>query len=103
MVLLFLPPLAFFTLAKWASLSDVFGRKALLQLALIAHSLSQLITWFAASPHNPVGYRLLYVDSILLGMTAGSSLIQPAITAYVGKYFNMDGPCNHLGNCRDLI
>ncbi|KAF9357535.1 hypothetical protein BGX34_009341 [Mortierella sp. NVP85] len=37
-------------------------------------------------PHNPFGYRLLYVDSILLGLTAGSSLIQPAITAYVGGY-----------------
>ncbi|KAG0003896.1 hypothetical protein BGZ65_001265, partial [Modicella reniformis] len=73
-----------FTLAKWTALSDILGRKALLQLALIALSISQSIIWFTASPRNPFGYRLLYVDGVLLGLTAGGSLLDPAIAAYVG-------------------
>lgn len=75
------------TLPKWASLSDVYGRKALIQIALISLTMSQLITWFAASPHNPIGYRLLYVDGALSGITAGGALFHPAFTAYVGKVF----------------
>ena|SRR5690554_75133 len=73
------------TLAKWTSLSDIHGRKLLLQLAMIVLSLVHLITWFAASPHNPFGYRLLYVNSALLGLIPGGSFINPAIFAYIGK------------------
>ncbi|KAF9180052.1 hypothetical protein BGZ51_006459 [Haplosporangium sp. Z 767] len=75
--------LCLLTLAKWTSLSDIYGRKFLIQLALIALALAQMITWFAASPHNPFGYRLLYVNNALLGLIPGGNLINPALFAYI--------------------
>ncbi|KAI8595611.1 major facilitator superfamily domain-containing protein [Dissophora ornata] len=75
--------LALLTLAKWASLSDLFGRKVLLRLEVITISLSQLLMWFAASSSNPFGYRLLYANAVLSGFFAEGRLISPAIFSYV--------------------
>ncbi|KAI1318616.1 hypothetical protein EDD11_006117 [Mortierella claussenii] len=71
------------TLAKWTSLSDLYGRKVLLNLTMVSLGVYQLMTWFASSSYNPVGYHLLYVKGILLGTTAGFTLASPAIFAYV--------------------
>ncbi|KAI8355897.1 major facilitator superfamily domain-containing protein [Mortierella sp. GBAus27b] len=72
-----------FTLAKWASFSDIYGRKFVLWFSLGATTVSQMTIWFAASSYNPFGYRLLYLDSMLLGITAGASLFHPTISAYI--------------------
>ncbi|KAG0252986.1 hypothetical protein BG011_006615 [Mortierella polycephala] len=57
--------LCLLTLAKWTSLSDIYGRKLLLQLAMIALSLAHLIT------------------CVLLGLIPGGNFIHPAIFAYI--------------------
>ncbi|KAG0292425.1 hypothetical protein BGZ98_002581, partial [Dissophora globulifera] len=72
-----------FTLAKWTTLSDIFGRKFLLMVSLSSISSSLLLTWFAASDYNPFGYRIIYFDGVLQGLVAGGPLIKPALFSYI--------------------
>ena len=72
------------TLAKWTSLSDIYGRKVLLQFTMVALAISNSLVWFAASSRNPLGYRLLYIQGALSGITSSAQLINPAVLAYIG-------------------
>ncbi|KAF9565007.1 hypothetical protein EC968_004267 [Mortierella alpina] len=71
------------TLAKWTSLSDIYGRKLLIRIAMVSITVSQMLTWFAATGHNPLGYRLLYLDGVLLGLVPGGQIVSPALFAYI--------------------
>ncbi|KAG9069350.1 hypothetical protein KI688_010250 [Linnemannia hyalina] len=70
------------TLAKWTSLSDVFGRKFLLHIGMFGIAVLFLLNWFAASQFNFMGYHIYYVEAVLLGLIPAGALINPAVYSY---------------------
>ncbi|KAF9386274.1 hypothetical protein CPB97_003893 [Podila verticillata] len=67
----------------WTSLSDKYGRKVLILNTLLTLIASLMLSWFMASEHNPFGPRVLYLNAIMIGLTSGNIVINPAAMAYV--------------------
>jgi len=87
MALLLLPLIlvGIFTLGFITSLSDKYGRKTLIFLTLIPVTLTQALIVFMAHPSTDVGLAPLYVDAVFMGALGAGMLLEPCITAYLGK------------------
>lgn len=66
-------------------MSDKYGRKVLLLNTLLTIIASLMLFWFMASEHNPFGPRVLYLDAVMMGLTSGNMVINPASMAYICK------------------
>ncbi|KAF9020085.1 hypothetical protein BGZ52_002848 [Haplosporangium bisporale] len=71
------------TAGAWTSLSDKYGRKALILNTLLTLIASLMLSWFMASERNPFGSRVLYLDAVMVGLTSGNIMLNPAAMAYV--------------------
>jgi hypothetical protein len=66
-------------------MSDGLGRKYLIYLTLFPSILTQLLVIYLSHPERNLGLGLLYADALLSGCLGGGSLLEPCVTAYVGK------------------
>ncbi|KAG0376965.1 hypothetical protein BGX24_006947 [Mortierella sp. AD032] len=71
------------TLAKWCSLSDVYGRKLLFHIGLAGMAVYILVNWFAASRYNLAGYYVFYLQAFSFAMFPAGAVLNPGIFAYV--------------------
>ncbi|KAF9908311.1 hypothetical protein EC991_009955 [Linnemannia zychae] len=71
------------TLAKWCSLSDVYGRKLLLHIGLAGMAIFIMINWFAASRYNFAGYYLYYLQGLSFAFFPAGAVLNPGIFAYI--------------------
>ncbi|KAG0057367.1 hypothetical protein BGZ89_001877 [Linnemannia elongata] len=75
------------TLAKWCSLSDVYGRKVLFHIGLAGTAVYICLNWFAASRYNFLGYYVYYLEAVSFALMPAAAVLNPAIFAYCG-FFN---------------
>jgi hypothetical protein len=75
------------TLAKWCSLSDVYGRKFLFQAGTAGIALYISINIFAATRFNIFGSNVYYLEAVVAGFLPLGQLINPAVFAYCGRYY----------------
>ncbi|KAF9154703.1 hypothetical protein BG015_000158 [Linnemannia schmuckeri] len=73
------------TLAKWCSLSDVYGRKLLFHIGLAGTAIYICLNWFAASRYNILGYYVYYLEAVSFTLIPAAAVLNPAIFAYCGK------------------
>ncbi|KAG0073956.1 hypothetical protein BGZ90_011147 [Linnemannia elongata] len=73
------------TLAKWCSLSDVYGRKVLFHIGLAGTAVYICLNWFAASRYNFLGYYVYYLEAVSFALMPAAAVLNPAIFAYCGK------------------
>lgn len=73
------------TLAKWCSLSDVYGRKFLFQAGMAGIALYISINIFAATRFNVFGSNVYYLEAVIAGFMPLGQLINPAVFAYCGR------------------
>lgn len=84
-VLHYLNLLVLLTLAKWCSLSDVYGRKLLFHIGLGGTAIYICLNWFAASRYNFLGYYVFYLEAVSFALIPAAAVLNPAIFAYCGK------------------
>ncbi|OAQ34788.1 MFS general substrate transporter [Linnemannia elongata AG-77] len=70
------------TLAKWCSLSDVYGRKVLFHIGLAGTAVYICLNWFAASRYNFLGYYVYYLEAVSFALMPAAAVLNPAIFAY---------------------
>ncbi|KAF9908310.1 hypothetical protein EC991_009954 [Linnemannia zychae] len=73
---------AILTLAKWCSVSDVYGRKFLFQAGMTGITLYILVNVFAASRFNVFGSNIYYLEALFGGLMPLGQLINPAVFGY---------------------
>ncbi|KAG0028996.1 hypothetical protein BGZ81_004222 [Podila clonocystis] len=71
------------TVGTWTSLSDKYGRKVLMLNTMLTLIASATLSWFMATEYNHFGTRVLYFDAVMIGLTSGNAVINPAAMAYV--------------------
>lgn len=87
------------TLAKWCSLSDVYGRKFLFQAGMAGIALYITLNIFAATRFNVFGSNVYYLEAVVAGFLPLGQLINPAVFAYCGrKYAEIRSSCQLGGN-----
>lgn len=74
-----------FTIGFITSLSDKYGRKALIYLTLLPAALTQLLILYMARPTSNLGVGVLYADGIFMGVVGAGILLEPCLNAYIGK------------------
>ncbi|KAG0023228.1 hypothetical protein BGZ80_010050 [Entomortierella chlamydospora] len=74
---------AIFTIGYFTSLSDRFGRKALIFLTLIPVLFTQALIVYMARPTVNLGMWMLYLDALFVGALGGGVLLGPSLNAYV--------------------
>ncbi|GJJ72265.1 hypothetical protein EMPS_04622 [Entomortierella parvispora] len=74
---------AIFTVGFYTSMSDRHGRKSLVFWTLIPALLTQVLIIYMAHPTVNLGVWVLYVDALLMGLSGGGLLLDPAMTAYI--------------------
>ncbi|KAF8946058.1 hypothetical protein BGZ47_001383 [Haplosporangium gracile] len=72
------------TLAKWCSLSDVYGRKLLFHIGPAGAVIYVCLNWFAASRYNILGYYVYYLEAVSFTLIPAGAVLNPAIFAYCG-------------------
>ncbi|KAK5821710.1 major facilitator superfamily domain-containing protein [Linnemannia elongata] len=85
------------TLAKWCSLSDVYGRKFLFQAGMAGIALYISINIFAATRFNVFGSSVYYLEAVVAGCMPMGQLINPAIFAYCADVVPRTGRSLALG------
>ncbi|KAF9122527.1 hypothetical protein BGW39_009692 [Mortierella sp. 14UC] len=71
------------TLAKWCSLSDIYGRKLLFHIGLAGTAIFIMFSWFAASRYNLAGYYLYYLQALSFALFPAGAVLNPGIFAYL--------------------
>ncbi|KAG0291242.1 hypothetical protein BGZ96_005376 [Linnemannia gamsii] len=51
---------------------------------MIGIAVSFLLSWFATSRFNFLGYHVYYIEAVLLGLIPSGALVNPAVFAYTG-------------------
>lgn len=74
-----------FTIGFLTSLSDKYGRKALIYITLIPAVMTQLLILYMARPTSNLGFGVLYADGLFMGVMGAGILLEPCLNAYVGK------------------
>ncbi|KAG9069347.1 hypothetical protein KI688_010247 [Linnemannia hyalina] len=72
-----------FTIGFLTSLSDKYGRKALIYLTLVPGVLTQLLILYMARPTSNLGVGVLYADGLFMGIMGAGILLEPCLNAYV--------------------
>ncbi|OAQ34785.1 MFS general substrate transporter [Linnemannia elongata AG-77] len=72
-----------FTIGFITSLSDKYGRKALIYLTLLPAALTQLLILYMARPTSNLGVGVLYADGIFMGVVGAGILLEPCLNAYI--------------------
>ncbi|KAF8946061.1 hypothetical protein BGZ47_001386 [Haplosporangium gracile] len=72
-----------FTLGFLTSLSDKYGRKALIYIALLPAVLTQLLILYMARSTSNLGVGVLYADGLFMGVMGAGILLDPCLNAYV--------------------
>ncbi|KAF9154702.1 hypothetical protein BG015_000157 [Linnemannia schmuckeri] len=72
-----------FTIGFLTSLSDKYGRKALIYLTLLPAVLTQLLILYMARPTSNLGVGVLYADGLFMGVMGAGILLEPCLNAYV--------------------
>ncbi|KAK3815939.1 MAG: major facilitator superfamily domain-containing protein [Linnemannia elongata] len=72
-----------FTIGFLTSLSDKYGRKALIYITLLPAVLTQLLILYMARPTSNLGIGVLYADGLFMGVMGAGILLEPCLNAYV--------------------
>ncbi|KAF9146752.1 hypothetical protein BGX30_009534 [Mortierella sp. GBA39] len=72
-----------FTIGFLTSLSDKYGRKALIYLTLVPAVLTQLLILYMARPTSNLGVGVLYADGLFMGVMGAGILLEPCLNAYI--------------------
>ncbi|KAG0291244.1 hypothetical protein BGZ96_005378 [Linnemannia gamsii] len=72
-----------FTIGFLTSLSDKYGRKALIYLTLLPAVLTQLLILYMARPTSNLGVGVLYADGLFMGIMGAGILLEPCLNAYI--------------------
>lgn len=67
-------------------MSDRYGRKGLIFWTLIPALLTQALILYMSRPGVNLGVWILYVDALMMGLTGGGLLLEPGLSAYIGKF-----------------
>jgi len=84
-LILLITLVAIFTVGFYTSMSDRHGRKSLVFWTLLPALTTQALIIYMALPTVNLGVWALYVDALMMGLTGGGLLLDPSLTAYIGK------------------
>ncbi|KAG0302339.1 hypothetical protein BGZ98_007596 [Dissophora globulifera] len=88
---------AVFTIGYFTSLSDQYGRKALIYLTLFPLIITQVLIVIMARPSSTLAIEILYLDSLLVGVLGGGQLLSPSVNAYIADCTAREGRSLAIG------
>ncbi|KAG0055886.1 hypothetical protein BGZ83_007175, partial [Gryganskiella cystojenkinii] len=88
---------AIFTIGFYTSMSDRYGRKSLVFWTLIPALLTQSLVVYMSRPGVNLGVGILYADALMMGLTGGGLLLEPAMNAYIADCTPAEGRSLSIG------
>ncbi|KAI7824295.1 major facilitator superfamily domain-containing protein [Gamsiella multidivaricata] len=86
-----------FTIGYITSLSDRYGRKALIYITLIPTMLTQALIVYMAHPSTKLGVSILYADAVFTGVLGAGLLLEPSLNAYIVDCTSQEGRSLSMG------